>query len=484
MVLLPKMLADVIKPSAHRPGNRSESQSHNNSQPSSQHLHPSGKMKNVRDRSSSTKRKHTDSQPHQNYTSFANIVAGKQAQKNPIFSQHTVDAIELTLDKAKEMMAKLKLDIEQTDLDPAIASLLNGFGDILTVLRISQESIVAAMKDNTETAVAQEELNAYEGDNTSSASYLAGQFSSDMQVLGTFAKRTCVDSGNGRMARPTSNPTIYIDSAQPPLRTEQQEPADPLAAKRKKFREEVELAERSTLVINLNLGRTKVINPETISTNVTKALSAMAAKIEKEESGAPCDDTMAIIDDIFSVTKSMRLYGKATRSVRSAKDKSINGSYCTIPVCYEFSDRDTRFYAEDALRKHCGVQCSTPYHPTLREAIRQIIAQVKEIHGNCLVKVLVDTRRMVFKVSHRATKDGEWQRWPKTFDIPEECLDIDVRANLENVKISVPMSPPRQSRKDSHEAEMNSPEKSGGSGGEPGIGSGSDPGPTPDNGAG
>jgi hypothetical protein len=131
-----------------------------------------------------------------------------------------------------------------------------------------------------------------------------------------------------------------------PIRTEPQEEVRPEI---KKFREAVRKAENSTLIFNLNLGRFPIMSAETMST-----------RTEKRPGSIPNEDTVATLDDILSVTDSVEFYGRKTKTYINNKD-SKSGSYCTLPVRYEFRDKDTRFEAENFLRKKCGAHCSVPY---------------------------------------------------------------------------------------------------------------------------
>jgi hypothetical protein len=130
-----------------------------------------------------------------------------------------------------------------------------------------------------------------------------------------------------------------------------------------KFKEAVREAEKSTLIFNLNLGKVPLINQDTMNTRVTMALSEMAASEEKKSGAIPSDDTASVIDDILSVTKGIKFFGRKTQTYRKAGD-SRSGSFCTIPVRYDFHDKDSRIYAETTLRDKCKVQCTTPY-PTI-----------------------------------------------------------------------------------------------------------------------
>ena len=124
------------------------------------------------------------------------------------------------------------------------------------------------------------------------------------------------------------------------------------------------------------MGRVPIMNHETISKKATLALVSMAAKCEGKLSSAPSEESVAAIDDVLSMTTGMSFFGNATKSYTNPKD-SESGSYCTIPVKYEFKDKDTRIRAETALCSRCKVSCATPYPIILREYIKQVIDTVK-----------------------------------------------------------------------------------------------------------
>ena len=118
------------------------------------------------------------------------------------------------------------------------------------------------------------------------------------------------------------------------------------------------------------------MNKETISKKATLALTSMAAKIEGKPSSSPSEESIAAIDDVLSMTTGMSFFGNTTKSYVNPKDKASR-AYCTIPVKYEFQDKDTRMRAETALRARCKVSCATLYPVILRECIKQVVDRVK-----------------------------------------------------------------------------------------------------------
>ena len=143
---------------------------------------------------------------------------------------------------------------------------------------------------------------------------------------------------------------------------------------------------------------------------------------------------------MLSVVKSMQFYGKSTCTYRNSRDPK-SGSYCTIPVKYEFKDKDMRIRAETSLREHCNINCSTPYPTILREAIRQVISHVKTEYPGYQVKVNVDAKNLGLKVARRLinTEDRSaksvWQDYDKLIPLPPEVLDTSARKVPENFKL-------------------------------------------------
>jgi hypothetical protein len=208
----------------------------------------------------------------------------------------------------------------------------------------------------------------------------------------------------------------------------------------KAFKDAVTKAESSTLVFNLDLGRIPIMNTETMSTRATLALTAMAADAENRPGNIPTEETVSTIDDILSMAKNIEFFGKKTKSYINSKD-SKSGSYCTIPVKYEFEDKEVRFEAEKFLRNKCGAHCATPYPIILRECIKQVTEKVKADYPDNQVKVQVDTNNFCLKVARRFVTEGvdkksvRWESYEKVIPLPVEALDITSRKVPEGFKI-------------------------------------------------
>jgi hypothetical protein len=208
-----------------------------------------------------------------------------------------------------------------------------------------------------------------------------------------------------------------------------------------KFIDTVKEAEKSTLIFNLNMGTVPLMNRDTMSTKATMALTEMAAKVENAKGKIPSADTRTALDDVLSVATGMQFYGRKTKSF-SRKNDPDSGAYCTIPIRYDFENKEDRIEAETVLRDKCKIQCSTPYPTILRAAIKQVLDRVKKDNPNHYVRVAVDTGNMLLKIAKRPMLDlgknsNQKKVWSNvgTVRIPEEALDVHARQAPENFTV-------------------------------------------------
>jgi hypothetical protein len=178
----------------------------------------------------------------------------------------------------------------------------------------------------------------------------------------------------------------------------------------------------------------------------------MAAKKEKKNTSIPSEDAVAAIDDCLRCTTGIEFYGATTKSYRHHKDPD-SSSYCTVPVKYQFNDKDEKIRAEKILRDLCDVQCTTPYPILVRECIRQIIAKYKGEFPESLIRVNVDCNNMCFKAARKEKGAGDrimpWIPCGPAIPIPEAALDVLTRKIPEDFKLSWPSPPIPPQRKPS-----------------------------------
>jgi hypothetical protein len=201
-------------------------------------------------------------------------------------------------------------------------------------------------------------------------------------------------------------------------------------------------AERSTLCFNLDMGNVPIMNKHSISEKASLALTRMAAAVEGKNRSVPSPDRIEALDDITSMVTNMELYGSSTKQY---KGKDSPG-FCTVPVKYQFKDREQKTFAEKTLRDICKVKCSTPYPAIVRECIKQVVDHVRLSHPKDYVRVSVMTKDFSLKVSRRPPgKDLPWYEYPDLLRLPNEALDVAARKVPEGLRMFFLPSEPQES---------------------------------------
>jgi len=200
----------------------------------------------------------------------------------------------------------------------------------------------------------------------------------------------------------------------------------------RRFAEAIRDAERSTLCFNLNMGNRPIMNKVTISEKASLALTTMAANVEAKGRPYPSPDAIAAIDDVTSLVTNMELYGTSTKEY---KGKDTTG-YCTVPVKYQFKDKEQKALAEKTLREVCKVKCATPYPAIVRDCIKQVVAHVRQTHPEDFVKVSVVPKEFSLRVARRPPgKNLKWLEYPDLLRLPEEALDVSARKSPEGLRM-------------------------------------------------
>ena len=382
-------------------------------------------ISSIRDRSVSAKRKHDES------ASYSAVAGGGGREQVGIPLRIHADVLNTKLAKVRSVCDQAASAISVDNVDPAIVAI---FGNILEALQLTcdlQADII---------------------------SNLPGSDKGNAQYSGVVPKKSRQDSNLVLTQKTQVNPLV------PPRIVQSRQVADneDVDPRIFKFRESVKQAEKSTLLLNLDLGKVPIMNQNTISTKATGALTAMAAAAEGKNGIVPSEDTVTAIDDVLSMVNSMQFYGKSTKTYKNPKDPK-SGAYCTIPVKYEFKDRDTRIRAETLLREKCKVHCSTPYPTILRETIRQVVNYVKKDYPDNQVRVNVDLKNLGLKVGRRPPAEAGappqyWKDYTRLIPLPPEVFDVSARSvPLNFVVRDLPDTPEKQSRMAVDKSPVSSP---------------------------
>jgi hypothetical protein len=203
----------------------------------------------------------------------------------------------------------------------------------------------------------------------------------------------------------------------------------------KRVKKAINDAEKKTILFNLDLGNVPTMNRDTLSRKVTLALSS---KVSSGNHDYDVKDAEEVMDDILSCSK-LEFLGTTTKKFQNDKNPNDtrNGKMCTMPVRFEFKDRDTRIQAETNLRKVCGVSCSVPYPKRLRTILNNLVSEGKKIMPNTFIRTRVNVDSLTVDV-HARTGEG-WKDLNMRTKIPLNICDaISTETALSQTTLSQP----------------------------------------------
>ena len=173
------------------------------------------------------------------------------------------------------------------------------------------------------------------------------------------------------------------------------------------------------MIFNLDLGPVPTINKETLARKVTITLSDKAKEGDHYYNINGAEDT---IYDVLSCSK-LEYLGSNSRKFHNTHKPtdSQNGKFCTLPVCHDFKDKETRIQAEISLRKIWKVSCSTPYPKNLRKLLDSLVKEGKTITSGHFIRTRVNADKLTIDVH---AKDGDtWRDLGLSCTIPLDILD-------------------------------------------------------------
>jgi hypothetical protein len=198
-----------------------------------------------------------------------------------------------------------------------------------------------------------------------------------------------------------------------------QPPASAEETARKKVQQALRDAEKKTVLFNLDLGKNPIMNKDSLSRKVTESLAASVKfGLHDYHNG----DAETVLDDVLSCSK-LEFLGNSSKlyyNNRNANDPKNNKMY-TVPVRFDFKDRDTRFNAEIMLRKVCKVNCAVPYPRKMRSLLGELVRKGKALQPDCFIRTKVNVEKLQVE-AHAKTASG-WLDLGLKCGIPLNILD-------------------------------------------------------------
>jgi hypothetical protein len=340
--------------------------------------------------------------------------------------------LESNISKVSDKCNKMTEELQRLHIEEPLRIILGDLIEAVQTTNKVQAGLSARIRKNATTTVS----------NNCSSSYVSAVSSQppvNPPIRQTSSQTSRKKLSGGLYASQTDDRGNFNSKVSVPAPTAKKVES-PEEVKVRKFNEAIRDAERSTLCFNLNMGNKPIMNKTTIAERATLALTTMAAKAEGKHSSVPSQEAVSVIDDVVSMVTKMEFYGANTKQYKgNDKDKDKDKdtpAFCTVPVKYQFKDREQRIFAEKQLRDTCKVKCATPYPVVVRECIKQVIDHVRLSHPDDFVKVNVHANKFALKVSRRPKgKDLPWIEYPDLLSLPNEALDISLKKVPDGLKM-------------------------------------------------
>jgi len=369
-----------------------------------------------------------NSSPWLEETPASNIVTVSLSEEDEV----ELACMESNISKVSEKCNKMTEELQRLHIEEPLRIILGDLIEAVQTTNKVQSGLSARIRKNASMTVS----------NNCSTSYVSAA-TSQPPVNSLSKQNSSQDSrkklSGGLFASQTDDRGNFHSKSSIPAPTAKKIES-PEEVKVRKFNEAIRDAERSTLCFNLNMGNKPIMNKTTIAERASLALTTMAAKAEGKSSPVPSHEAVSVIDDVISMVTKMEFYGANTKQYKgNEKDKDTDKespAFCTVPVKYQFKDREQRIFAEKQLRDTCKVKCATPYPVVVRECIKQVIDHVRQSHPEDFIKVNVHANKFALKVSRRPKgKDLPWIDYPDLLSLPNEALDISLKKVPDGLKM-------------------------------------------------
>jgi hypothetical protein len=190
----------------------------------------------------------------------------------------------------------------------------------------------------------------------------------------------------------------------------------------KELKEAFITADRSAIIFYLDLGPSQVGNRQTLARSLAAGIRA-AALTAAEESGGDQAEAVRAAGDALSCAGDVTFLGQATRPYKNGRDSKDpkNGSYHTMPVKFEFEDRQQRIYFEQTMRK-CKLRASISLPPFMQKERTAFDKALRDRYPDHLIMVRPDPDRVALIAFKKIDKAPKWEECSEIWIIPPSAV--------------------------------------------------------------
>ena len=187
----------------------------------------------------------------------------------------------------------------------------------------------------------------------------------------------------------------------------------------RELREAMERADTESVLYDAHLGYAPTFNRNRLSANLSAGLkSATIAKATIAEGDVA--EAVRVLDDAFSGVVDVDFLGQSSSAYHNRRraDDPKNGTFCTMPVKLRFSDRDSRIFFENTVKKVVDLKATQSFPKQIRAEMKVFMARVQADNPDKIVMIRPDARSLRLNAFIKNDGEKSWTRYHESSAIP------------------------------------------------------------------
>ena len=181
----------------------------------------------------------------------------------------------------------------------------------------------------------------------------------------------------------------------------------------------MERADTKSVLFDAHLGYAPTFNRNRLSANLSAGLkSATIAKATIAEGDVA--EAVRVLDDAFSGVVDVDFLGQSSSAYHNRRraDDPKNGTFCTMPVKMRFSDRDSRIFFENTVKKVVDLKATQSFPKQIRAEMKVFMARVQADNPDKIVMIRPDARSLRLNAFIKNDGEKSWTRYHESSAIP------------------------------------------------------------------
>ena len=187
----------------------------------------------------------------------------------------------------------------------------------------------------------------------------------------------------------------------------------------RELREAMERADTESVLYYAHLGYDPTFNRNRLSANLSAGLkSATISKATLAEGDVA--EAVRVLDDAFSGVVDINFLGQSSSAYHNRRraDDPKNGTFCTMPVKLRFSDRDSRIFFENTVKKVVDLKATQSFPKQIRAEMKVFMARVQADNPDKIVMIRPDARSLRLNAFIKNDGEKSWTRYHESSAIP------------------------------------------------------------------